>query len=266
MDVTENTRLYRDLSEREAKIRRLVDANIVGIFVWDFEGRILEANDAFLGIIGYGRDDLAIGSSLDDQSGRRRTGASAMKSGCASIVRRVWGPLGDREGVISGETAAVVPVLVGAATFEEDGSQGVGFVIDLTELKRAERAARLGTEALRRSEARLAEAQRLTHIGVAAYNETAILYGSEETYRIWGFDPALGMPNREAVFQRIHPDDRGRLEAEVQRALGEKGRYSIGCATESYRPAGRWDTLSQSAYPITPPPGTLSRSLPRRLS
>src|SRR5262249_153709 len=44
----ENSRLYRDLAERESRIRRLVDANIVGIFVWELEGRILEANDAFL--------------------------------------------------------------------------------------------------------------------------------------------------------------------------------------------------------------------------
>jgi GAF domain-containing protein len=43
----ENTRLYRDLAEREAKIGRLVDANIIGIVIWDFEGRIIEANDAF---------------------------------------------------------------------------------------------------------------------------------------------------------------------------------------------------------------------------
>jgi hypothetical protein len=33
MDVTENTRLYRDLAEREAKIRRLVEANIIGVFL-----------------------------------------------------------------------------------------------------------------------------------------------------------------------------------------------------------------------------------------
>jgi PAS domain-containing protein len=63
---------------------------------------------------------------------------------------------------------------------------------------------------------------------VAAYNETAILYGSDETYRIWGFDPAQGVPSREAVFRRIHPDDRDRLDGEVQRALSEKRRYSIG--------------------------------------
>jgi hypothetical protein len=73
----------------------------------------------------------------------------------------------------------------------------VGALMDVTENTRlyrelAEREARMleRTAELRRSEARLAEAQRLTHIGVAAYNETAILYGSQETYRIWGFDPA----------------------------------------------------------------------------
>ena len=54
----ENARLYRDLAEREARIRRLVDANIIGIVIWDFEGRILDANDAFLHMVGYDRDDL----------------------------------------------------------------------------------------------------------------------------------------------------------------------------------------------------------------
>ena len=57
----ENTRLYRDLAAREARIRRLVDANIIGIFIWDLEGRLLEANDAFLRMLGYDREDLASG-------------------------------------------------------------------------------------------------------------------------------------------------------------------------------------------------------------
>jgi len=42
----ENTRLYGDLQEREAKVRRLVDANIIGICIFDRDRRILEANDA----------------------------------------------------------------------------------------------------------------------------------------------------------------------------------------------------------------------------
>ena len=95
-----------------------------------------------------------------------------------------------------------------------------GVLIDIDERKNAE-------DRLRRSEAHLAEAQRLTHIGVGAYNGTKILFWSEETYRIWGFDPALDVPSREAVFQRIHPEDRDRMLAEVQHALDEKRRHSI---------------------------------------
>ena len=57
----ENTHLYRDLAVREAKIRRLVDANIIGIFTADLDGPILEANDAFLRIVGYDRADLEAG-------------------------------------------------------------------------------------------------------------------------------------------------------------------------------------------------------------
>ena len=57
----ENVHLQSDLEDREKKIRRLLDANIIGIIIWDFEGRILEANDAFLRMVGYDREDLASG-------------------------------------------------------------------------------------------------------------------------------------------------------------------------------------------------------------
>jgi PAS domain S-box-containing protein len=96
----------------------------------------------------------------------------------------------------------------------------VGATLDIEEGKKAE-------DLLRRSEAHLAEAQRLSHTGAVRYNGTAILFASEETYRIWGFDPAQGLPSREVVFQRIHPGDRDWLKVEVWRAVGEKRRYSI---------------------------------------
>src|SRR5271168_5134186 len=57
----ENARLYNDLGEGEARLRHLVDANIIGVFIWDFDGRIIEANDAFLHIVGYRREDLVPG-------------------------------------------------------------------------------------------------------------------------------------------------------------------------------------------------------------
>jgi PAS domain S-box-containing protein len=99
--------------------------------------------------------------------------------------------------------------------------QWYGLSVDIDERKQAE-------DQLRRSEAHLVEAERLSHTGAVAYNGTDILFASEETYRIWGFDPAQGLPSRDVVFQRIHPGDRDRLTAEVRREVGEKRRYSIG--------------------------------------
>ena len=111
----------------------------------------------------------------------------------------------------------------------------VGAFMDVTENTRlyrdlAEREARLveRTTALHRSEAYLAEAQQLSQTGSVAFNQTSVLYFSDETYRILGFDPRLGLPSREAVVQRIHPDDR-----ESALKLGREGRrqkrdYKLG--------------------------------------
>jgi PAS domain S-box-containing protein len=214
MDVTENTRLYRDLTEREAKVRRLVDANIIGVFIGDLNGRILEANGAFLEIVRYDCEDVTAGrinwKDLTPQEWRERDAHWIEEKTAVRL------PI---EKEFLRKDGSRVPVLVGSVKFE-GANQGVAFVLDLTERKKAD-------ERLRLSEARLAEAQRLSHSGVAAYDETSILYGSEETYRIWGFDPAQGVPSREAVNQRIHPDDRDRLLAEVQLAVSERRDYSI---------------------------------------
>jgi PAS domain S-box-containing protein len=82
-------------------------------------------------------------------------------------------------------------------------------------------------EALQRSEAYLAEAQRLTHTGSWAFNATTPLYWSEENCRIWGFDPQQGLPGREMILERIHPEDRGRLLEDVQKAVRERRDYAL---------------------------------------
>src|SRR5205823_4816105 len=62
---------------------------------------------------------------------------------------------------------------------------------------------KLAEDALRRSEAYLAETQRLSHTGSWAFNATGTVYWSEENFRIWGFDPQQGPPHRETVLQRV---------------------------------------------------------------
>jgi PAS domain S-box-containing protein len=63
-------------------------------------------------------------------------------------------------------------------------------------------------EALRRSEAHLAEAQRLTHTGSWGLSPKGDVYWSEEMFRILGFDPMQRPPDPDSIFQRVHPDDR----------------------------------------------------------
>ncbi|WP_245272685.1 ATP-binding sensor histidine kinase [Mesorhizobium sp. LNHC221B00] len=131
----ENTRLYSDLQEREAKVRRLVDSNIIGICIFDLDGRITEANEAFLQIVGYGRDDVTSGSlrwnslTPSEWSGAdERAFADMASSGtCRPYEKDLLRKNND-----------LVPVLVGGATFDELRHQGVAFVVDLTERKRAE--------------------------------------------------------------------------------------------------------------------------------
>ena len=154
--LQQNARLLRDLTEREGRIRRLVDANIIGIFIWSLEGGIIEANDAFLRIVGYERGDLVAGrlswraltppESLvrDDQEWvpeLRQTGTTPV------FEKEYFRKDGSR-----------VPVMIGVASFEIGGDEGVAFVLDLTERKRAE-------EALHQVQMQLAHSNRVAAVG-----------------------------------------------------------------------------------------------------
>jgi PAS domain S-box-containing protein len=110
-----------------------------------------------------------------------------------------------------------VPILIGGATFEEGGNQGVAFVLDLTERKRAE-------QALVRSEAYLAETQKLTHTGTWAWDARSqtVLFCSEEMFRIYGLDPQVDLPTRRTFRQRVHPEDRNRVDERQARVVNEK--------------------------------------------
>jgi PAS domain S-box-containing protein len=83
---------------------------------------------------------------------------------------------------------------------------------------------KLAQEALRRSEAYLAEAQRLTHTGSWAEDASAykVLYWSEETFRILGLDPQQGIPDSEYTAGIIHPEDRDRVDQLRKKAMREK--------------------------------------------
>jgi PAS domain S-box-containing protein len=113
--------------------------------------------------------------------------------------------------------------VVAHAERDESGElEYVGAVMDVSGRRQAE-------EALRRSESNLAEAQRLTHTGSWTWRVPGrdASYLSEEWYRIYGFDPAKGMPAWDERLKCVHPEDRAKWQGAIDRAIGEKSNYEV---------------------------------------
>jgi PAS domain S-box-containing protein len=205
-----------DITERkttEDKIRRLVEADILGIFIAKVKGEIVYANQAFLQMLQYGRQDLVSGrlrwTDLTPAELRVRD-ERALTEALATGVFQLY------EKEFLRKDGSRLPVLIGGALFQS-ADEGVVFVLDLSKQKRAE-------EALRSSEAYLAEAQRLSKTGSFTWRPTAdTTYFSKECYRVLGFEPqGAPPPPFETIMQRIHPDDQGRCRELVEKSIRDK--------------------------------------------
>jgi len=140
-----------ELASRDKTLFRLIDANIIGVATCDAEGRILEANDAYLDMLGYSRDELASGQIAwreltppEWEEVSNKAVAEIQATGrCAVFEKEYFRKDGTR-----------VPILMASAAIDESPREIVAFVLDLTARKQAEAA-------LKQTESRLAEAQRL---------------------------------------------------------------------------------------------------------
>jgi len=146
----ENATLYASLQAREARIRRLVDSSIIGIVFWGMDGSISDANEAFLQMVGYSREDLLAG----DVRWERMTlpEYKAIDADKLAEVRatRTSTPY---EKEFQRKDGSRVPVLIGAVLFDDSPDHGVAFVLDLSARKQAEaeRQARQAAEAASRA-------------------------------------------------------------------------------------------------------------------
>ena len=186
----------------EAKIRRLVEANVVGIVIWNLEGAMTGANEAFLRMVQYDREDLASGrvrwADLTPAEWRGHDEQAVADLKATGIFQPFEKEYFRKDG-------SRVPVLLGGALFEGSGNEGVAFVLDLSTQKRAERALRL-------SEAFLAEGQHLGQIGSFSWRvATDEITWSAELYRIYELE--IGMPvTLELIRSRVHPEDVSLIE------------------------------------------------------
>lgn len=157
----EHARLYRELQERESMVRRLFNANIIGIFTWNLDGRILDANHAFVKIVGYDSDDITSGrlawkdlmppewDSADDRIMAEMLAIGVATPFEADYIRK---------------DGTRVPVLIGAALLDARPTEGVAFVLDLTERNQAEQAVRESDRRFHEMERQLSDANRVASI------------------------------------------------------------------------------------------------------
>jgi PAS domain S-box-containing protein len=243
-DMTEQARTAEALRLSEAHLRRLVDANVMGIFFFDETGRVTQANQAFLELVGYSQHDLRSGAiswramtppefrALDD-----RAVAELKATGrCTTYEKAYVTKEGER-----------VPVLVGGAAFDDDGHRdgaaetplaGVAFIVDLREQVRLRetRDRLLRREQLARTETELANARLLQLVeGSKRLSRTMNPYDTLETlaavvipgladwsyvvHRGWDGGSSLvawatGDPNKRVLLEQLHDcmPDRDALE------------------------------------------------------
>src|SRR5262245_8791373 len=130
---------------------------------------------------------------------------------------------------------ARVPVLAGGTTFAGARDEGVGFMIDQSEQKRAEHERKRAEEELRRSEADLHEAQRLSHTGSWKLDlSSGAVRVSPEVLRIFAVQSDEDTLSPDLWFDRIHHEDRHRVREHFERCIAQRVEYEA-----DYRQIGR---------------------------
>src|SRR6266446_6150647 len=222
MDVTERKRAEDALRESEAFL--LEAQRLTRTCSWRHEvlsGKVTVSAEGFA-MFGIEPEDDA--SSVDFYHSRKhpKDRPEAEQAYAAALLRKTEFEADFRivlpDGTIKNIRSIGHPIL------DERGDvvEFVGAAIDVTEHHRA-------AQALRRSEAYLAEAQELTKTGSWAMDPRAdrVIYLSQETYRIFGFNPADGIPSIERFWQRVHPDDHTRVRARIEDGVRDKVEHSF---------------------------------------
>jgi len=207
-DITERKLLEEKIRENERELRLQTEA--IPQHIWSAlpDGSVDYCNQGLLAYLGLTMDEL------------QSSGASFIHPDDRDRVLSAWhqatsqGTAYEVEARLLGSDGKYRWFLERALPFRDDQGQIIkwyGTNTDIEDRKRAE-------DKLQRSQAHLVEGERLSHTGSWAWNvATGQSHWSEETFRIFGFDPAKTKPSFEMFLERVHPEDRPKLEQECNR-------------------------------------------------
>ncbi|MGB9939102.1 PAS domain S-box protein [Methanosarcina sp.] len=245
IDITERKKAEESLRNSEMRLRRLYESGLIGVIYFTLEGQITDANDRFLKLVGYTREDVQAGKVNWEQMTPPEYRALDKY-----IIEKLkdTGVATPYEKEFIRKDGSRVPVILGAATIDEARQECIAFVLDITESKKIEKALRRAHDSLEEkvkertaelneaydslieNDRRLSEAQKMAHIGNWDWNIiTDKKYCSDEMYRIFGLDPEKFHPTYDAFLNFVHPDDRARMDNAFKRALDGRKLDAIDC-------------------------------------
>ncbi|MGE5384575.1 MAG: PAS domain-containing protein [Betaproteobacteria bacterium] len=225
-EVAERKRVEENLRRREQEFRTLAEGVPAVIARFDREHRYLFVNRAVTGATGFPPE--AFTGKTSEEVGLPAEQCTVYAEFLQQVFANGKSEKGEFELAVSGAVRhfaveAVPEFTLGNAEFPpgKEVESVILIVSDITERKRAE-------EALRRSEATLAEAQRIANIGSWEWDmTTGRVFWSQQMYPIFGQDPQKYMPTFGSVMAHIHPEDQKEMQALIQDALDHRRKYAV---------------------------------------
>ncbi|WP_292874739.1 PAS domain S-box protein [Nostoc sp. NMS1] len=213
------------LQNSEMRFSRLAESNIIGVIVTHLKnGSIIEANDAFLKIVGYTREDL----SANQIKWREITPPEhLLLSECSVEELRTTGVCKPFEKEYICKDGTRVPVLLGSVLVEDSEETVIGFVVDLSERKQAEQILREKEERLRLANERFQLAASAVNCLIYDWNlEQDTVERTDGLTRILGYSLDIAEPTGNWWRGLVHPEDLQRIQEEAVVALANSDRYT----------------------------------------